>query len=221
MAQLSLTNQRVHQACRPHRDPEKSLIPLRLCLTAGQSGHTVSGEGCSTPVVPAPRAQRDLGTGTDAPKEFVHQVADALWYLHDVPRLQTHPLGQRFAAPGRRTDGVGRALQRALLDAMDGLRPARSGVPERSARIHRLLVLRYRDGLEPSAVRTLLGIGKSEYHREQTRGLGAVASLLWEQLSANQGRSRLQPTAETDAAHLALPRYARKVAGVLAQQPLW
>jgi hypothetical protein len=109
----------------------------------------------------------------------------------------------------------------ALLDAMDGLRPARSGVPERSARIHRLLVLRYRDGLEPSAVRTLLGIGKSEYHREQTRGLCAVASLLWEQLSANQGRSRLQPTAETDAAHLALPRYSRKVAGVLAQQPLW
>src|SRR5438132_2790660 len=108
-----------------------------------------------------------------------------------------HPLGQRTAATGGRTDGLGRALQQALLGVIEGLRSAWVGPPERSARIHRLLVLRYIDGLEPSAVWPLLGIGKSEYYREHSHGITAVASVLW---------MRLNGSKDINGARLRLPR---------------
>lgn len=128
-------------------------------------------------VVPSPRARRAAGIGgAAAEEEFAQQIADALGYLHDVPRLQTHVLARRIRVSSEPTDGLGRALQQTLLDAIEKLRPARHGPPERAARIHRLLVSRYIDGLEPSAVWTLLGIGKSEYYREHSRGVAAVGA---------------------------------------------
>src|ERR1051326_9252788 len=48
-----------------------------------------------------------------------------------------------------------------------------------------LLLLRHSDGLEPSAVWAQLGIGKSEYYREHSRGVHAVASVLWQRSTSD------------------------------------
>jgi predicted ATPase len=150
---------------------------------------------------PSPRARRARALDVAAPEEFARQVADALSHLHDLARLQTHPLAERLVEGGRSSDGLGRALEQLLLDAIEALQPTHHGTSERSGRTHRLLVLRHVQGLEPSAVWVQLGIGKSEYYREHSHGLDALASLLW------------QKTRETDskllAANLAHQRLAQ------------
>ncbi len=148
------------------------------------------------------RARGRAGLEVAAPQDFVRQVADALAHLHDVPHLQTHPLSRRLASRGGSTEGLGRALQQALLDAIEGLRSARrSPPPERSGRVHRLLVLRHIDGLEPAAVWGQLGIGKSEYYREHSRGIDAVASLLFDQLNSGDRSARVEPPVDATATH--------------------
>jgi predicted ATPase len=104
----------------------------------------------------------------------VRHVRDALQSLHDRPRLQVHPLLAHLPA-----GSGGRALQAALEDAVGALRPPAGTPPAaRAARIHRLLHLRYVDGLEPPLVWEQLGLSKSEYYREHGRGVAAVASVL-------------------------------------------
>jgi non-specific serine/threonine protein kinase len=98
----------------------------------------------------------------------VRAVRQALGRLHDLPYLQTHPLAGRF--------GGGEALQRCLLEAIDQL----GGQTARAGRAHRLLVLRYREGLAPAAVQRELGLAKSQYYAEQARAVAAVASLVGE-----------------------------------------
>ena len=61
-------------------------------------------------------------------------------------------------------------------------------------------MLRHVEGLEPSAVWVQLGIGKSEYYREHSRALDALASLLWQQTS--------EPDSKLLAAKLAHKRLA-------------
>jgi serine/threonine-protein kinase PknK len=141
-----------------------------------------------------------------APDEFARQVADALAHLHDVPRLQKHPLAGWVGGLSGPSHVPGRALQRTLLDAIDRLRPTRPGAPERSGRIHRLLVLRHVDGLEPSDVWGLLGIGKSEYYREHSHGIDAVASLLWIQLNRGDRSRYAARTVELSAQRVPPPR---------------
>jgi hypothetical protein len=137
--------------------------------------------------VPLPRARR-AALIEAAPEDFVREVADALARLHDPARLQTHPLAARFPAPERSADTLGRGLEQTLRGAIEELKPAGRRAPERAGRIHRLLFLRYIDGLEPSKVLAQLGIGRSEYYREHSRGVDAVASLLWERRTTEQQR---------------------------------
>jgi hypothetical protein len=132
-------------------------------------------------------------------------VADALSHLYDVARLQIHPLAFRLDGPERAHDGLGRALQRTLLDAIEALRPDRHNTSEQAGRIHRLLVLRYIDGLEPAEVWAQLGIGKSEYYREHSNGLAALASLLWERLSSGDDRARSNVAARSARGAAATP----------------
>ena len=142
------------------------------------------------PLVPFPRARLEVAVDSSPPRVFARHVADALSHVYDLARLQIHPLALRLDVPEQARDGLGRALQRTLVDAIDALRPDRHSTSEQSGRIHRLLVLRYIDGLEPSDVWAELGIGKSEYYREHSYGLAALASLLWERLSSSDDRAR-------------------------------
>jgi predicted ATPase len=116
-------------------------------------------------------------------------------------------------APG--ASSAGKELQRRLLSALAALRPeaveaapavgraagsaaripssvvAAPGAATTSVaagRGHRLLTLRYVDGLGIEAVCAYFAISQSQYFREHRRGLGALVSLLWEQ--GEQGEHR-------------------------------
>jgi hypothetical protein len=105
---------------------------------------------------------------TDRHPSFARQVRAALARLHDLPYLQTHPLGELR----------GKALQRALLDAIEGLRA--SAGDGAAGRVQRLLALRYAEALDSRAVAVRLGISIGEYYREHGRGVAAVTALLGE-----------------------------------------
>jgi hypothetical protein len=58
---------------------------------------------------------------------FGRQVRDALLHLHDLLYLQTHPLARFVSSPpGSRVANRGRELQRAMLEAIQALRPDRA-----------------------------------------------------------------------------------------------
>src|SRR5689334_4017128 len=112
-------------------------------------------------------------------REFERHVRSALGSLHDIPRLQLHPLARAAATGSNGRDPIsGSALQQCIFEAIDALRPQVHVADERASRLHRLLTLRYVEGLEAAHAWQRLGIGKSEYHREHGRAISAVASVL-------------------------------------------
>src|SRR5689334_314860 len=131
-------------------------------------------------VVPPHGARRAGAAEGVPPHDFARTVTDALAHLHDAARLQTHPLTAGLGSSDPSTRMLGRVLEQMLRGAIDDLRPTGRRAPDHAGRIHRLLCLRYVDGLEPSTVWAQLGIGKSEYYREHSRGVHAVASVLWQ-----------------------------------------
>jgi hypothetical protein len=81
-------------------------------------------------------------------RDFERQVRLALASMYDLPRLQIHPLARlSVTAFDGREATAGQVLQRCLREAIDALRPQRDGAGERAARMHRLLMLRYIEGL--------------------------------------------------------------------------
>ena len=124
----------------------------------------------------------DLFPGERRRTAFGRQVRDALAHLYDVAYLQTHPLAQEIpTAAGSRPPNAGKALRETLLDAIEELRSdVRREAAGSSATAHPILTLRYVEGLDVRTVQKELNLGKSEYYREQQRGLEAVISLLWE-----------------------------------------
>ncbi|HEX5414866.1 MAG TPA: NB-ARC domain-containing protein, partial [Chloroflexota bacterium] len=139
---------------------------------------------------PSPRSvarEAAIGEAEGRRATFARQVRDALAHLYDPLYLQTHPLA-RLVAPDRdpRAPGVGKALRQVLLDAIDALHPltgSRGTLP--SGVGYQILHLRYVEGLEVSAIQDQLALGKSEFYREQQRGVDAVVSLLWDRWRDN------------------------------------
>jgi hypothetical protein len=83
--------------------------------------------------------------------------------------------------------GIGKALRQVLLDAIEALHPltgARRTLPIGVG--YQILRLRYVEGLEVPAIRGQLALGKSEFYREQQRGVGAVVSVLWDRWEDNR-----------------------------------
>lgn len=116
-------------------------------------------------------------------RAFAREVRDALLRLHDLPRLQVHPLRRFVATADQPRAETGRALQCCLLDAIASLGDGAPSTSPTAGRAQRLLALRYGEGLSAPEVGRHLAIGTSEYYREHARGLAALASLLaarWE-----------------------------------------
>jgi predicted ATPase len=120
------------------------------------------------------------GNATADLSAFDLQVRDALVHLYDLPYLQTHPLARFFRAnrSDSHTPTAARALQRCLLEVIDALHAPTAGSAVREQRGHRLLHLRYVEGMTAEQVWAQLGISKTEYYREHRRALDALASLL-------------------------------------------
>lgn len=113
-------------------------------------------------------------------EEFVDRVADAYEHLYDIVYLRTHALAG-LLAPGRSLSRKERAwnLHHILLDVIDELDPGpQAPAFSRAWRRHRLMVLRYIDGLDPQGVADHLAISRRTYYREHEDAIQAVAGLL-------------------------------------------
>lgn len=136
--------------------------------------------------------------------KFSHEVREAIARLYDSPYLQRHPLALRLAEGS--SDGItrSRALRRVLLEAIRETRPP-AGVPAGSSdwRRHRLLELRYVEGLSPAEAREALNVGRSQFFRDQALALDLLVEQLWErfgeQLSQETPPEDTAPAGDRDA----------------------
>ena len=130
-----------------------------------------------------------------SPGDFGWEVRDALAHLDDPSHLQAHPLAHLAASePGARPGGAGRALVQSLVGAIESLRPGSTADPSSHAwRGHRILSLRYVEGLGVAKVCGQLAISRAEYYRDHDRALAAVTSLLrerWQGTADGPGQGR-------------------------------
>jgi CheY-like chemotaxis protein len=126
-------------------------------------------------------------------RSFSDLVADAVAHLYDLPYLQTHLLsdllvGERGAR--RATELRGTALQQALLDAIQALKPT-SSAPGCSHgwRIYRYLFLRFVQVTPPQDVARDLAISERQSRRVYREAIDALASVLWDRHGEAVSRS--------------------------------
>ncbi len=124
-------------------------------------------------------ASSDLSPAIDQPT-FTNLVHDALGKLYDTSALQRHPLTSLLSPLHLSMLLRGQHLRRLLLASIQAQRPA-AGVPASSPdwRTYHLLELRYIEGQNPGEAMRQLGLARSQFYREQARGIDAVATYLW------------------------------------------
>src|SRR3989442_819353 len=116
---------------------------------------------------------------TSARQRLCMAVRQALGHLDDLLFLRWSPLvallGLEEAA-----DGAGEALQRALIDAVEAMRPTASvALDAPSWRRWRCLSLRYVQAEPPERILQELGISARQMRRDQLEAIGQLASVLW------------------------------------------
>jgi CheY-like chemotaxis protein len=142
--------------------------------------------------------------GTSPSTQFANRVENAYERLYDLVYLRAHPLVD-LVVPDSTLSRRDRAwrLHHALLDAIDELDPG-SQAPTFSHewRRHRLMVLRYVDGLDPQSVADQLAIGRRHYYREQAAAMEAIAQVLWDRYVEQAPRPMEAPEAEREEGSL-------------------
>ena len=152
-------------------------------------------------------------------EEFVAQLAEAYEHLYDVVYLRTHPLASVLCSdPSISPKQKAWELHQVLLDVVEDLDPGASAPPfSREWRRHRLMVLRYSDGLDPQTVADRLAISRRTYYRELQEAVAAAASLLMDRLDrdhtapqqADQERQEQLPSDRLELLRLEAARLAR------------
>ncbi|NOZ29497.1 MAG: response regulator [Chloroflexi bacterium] len=129
--------------------------------------------------------------------DFNRWVADAYQHLYDLVHLRTHPLtGILIPDPSLRRKEKAWRLHHILLDVIDELDPGpQAPAFSREWRRHRLMVLRYVDGLDPQSVADQLAISRRHFYREHEAAIEAVASILWDRYVARMESPAAQPEA--------------------------
>lgn len=120
-------------------------------------------------------------------QEFQEQVNDAFAHLYDLVYLRTHPLVAWLFpdAPNVRRKERAWQLHQLLLGVIDELDPGpHAPVLSNEWRRHRLMVLRYVDGMDPQAAAEELALSRRHYYRKQTEAVEAVAAILWQRYMA-------------------------------------
>jgi len=132
--------------------------------------------------------------------EFRHLVRSALAHLYDHAYLQNHPLAAMLDLDSN-SDQVTRAqgMRRVLLECIEMLRPEGDHVPSgqalaEAARAYAILTYRYVDGLSMAEIAEKLALSRRQAYREHRKGLGAVASLLWNRMQERGRESRQVPS---------------------------
>src|SRR5919204_2484593 len=132
-------------------------------------------------------------------------VRQALGHLDDLLFLRWSPLvgllGLEQAA-----DGAGEVLQRALIDAVEAMRPAGSAGPDAPAwRRWRCLSLRYVQAEPPERILQELGISARQMRRDQLEAIGELASVLWTRSRARRAAGVRTPGAPQSPTAVAMP----------------
>ncbi len=113
--------------------------------------------------------------------EFNELVASAYQSLYDFVRLRSHPLAQVLLGTATVDQKErGWQLHHLLLESIEELYPGPAAPPfSKEWRRHRLMVLRYVEGLDPQAVADQLAISRRQYYREHGVALETIADILW------------------------------------------
>src|SRR5437868_9740050 len=106
-------------------------------------------------------------------KRYITQLAYAYEHISDLVYLRTHPLLDllfRDSATSRKDQAW--QLHHVLLDTIKELDPGpQAPAFSREWRRHRLMVLRYADGLTPQAVADQLAISRRHFYREHAMAI--------------------------------------------------
>lgn len=123
--------------------------------------------------------------------EFIEQLTDAYDHLYDLVYLRTHPLtGILIPDAGLHRKEKAWQLHHVLLDVINELDPGpQAPVFSREWRRHRLMILRYEDGLDPQSVANELAISRRHYYREHEAAINAIASVLWNRYTTRPAAS--------------------------------
>jgi predicted ATPase len=127
--------------------------------------------------------------------EGVRLVRDGLRHLHDFVAMQKHPLTELLTEPPASAAATGTDLRQILVEAVAAAEPPPSSPDTRARQRHRLLVLRYLDGLPINDVASRLSISRREYNREHREALEALVRILEDgaALRLPPGRSAPRP----------------------------
>lgn len=129
-------------------------------------------------------------------ERFAEDLQDAFRHLHDVVYLREHPLLGLSSLEGGSAKEQAFALQQALLDAVDELRPGPDVPPDSLHwRRYRLLDYRYRKALDPRATARELGISRRQFYRDHGQAMEKLVSLLWGRLVDEEGELSTWPPA--------------------------
>ena len=132
-----------------------------------------------SPVRPPGRAAVHRSPRPPGRASFEREVRDALAHLYDPVYLQAHPLVG--AASGDDPAAGAQSLRRALLDAIEELKPPPGAEADSASRRgYAILVARYVEGLDVPTILARLAMGKSLYYVEHARALVALVALLEE-----------------------------------------
>jgi len=152
-------------------------------------------------------------------KQLHNQLMDAYQHLYDYAYLRSHPLRWLVDASDElpRKEQAWR-LHRFLLEILDELDPG-SGAPafSREWRRHRVMMLRYADGLDPDSIASRLAISRRTFYRDHDDAIDALAQIVCsseaaveqEETSANDAEEA--PSAERSRVELARLEVARLV----------
>lgn len=137
---------------------------------------------------------------------FREQIADAYEHVYDLVYLRTHPLGDLLLSNAELRKERAWQLHHMLIDAIRELDPGPQ-VPtfSREWRRHRLMLLRYVDGMTPQAIADQLAISRRHYYRALDAAFDAIAGILWDRCLSTSP-SEPQPNVSLTANPVAVDR---------------
>lgn len=132
-----------------------------------------------------PLSEPNLAAGSP-PDAFIRQVHDLYQHLGDLVYLRVHPLLD-VLAPNPALPRKERAwqLQDLLLTTIKDLDPGpQAPVLSPQWRRYRLMLRRYKNGMDADTVMQELAISRRQFYRDHEMALGAIAEMLWDHASA-------------------------------------
>ncbi|MGH7862735.1 MAG: response regulator [Candidatus Dormibacteraceae bacterium] len=132
-------------------------------------------------------------------EDFARSLRDAVEHLYNRSYLTTHPLAESLG--DGRAPLSGDQVRRALLDAIEQLKPVGGATPhEADWRRYRHLILRYVEGQTLEQIADRLGVSIRQASRDNQRAFAALTALFWARRRGRDGASARSRDATEDEA---------------------